>query len=305
MLEGKGNVFQLFEDKPLNYDAWDIDSFYQEKATVLQADQIRLHSNNALYASVVFEYTFGNSQIHQEMRVYAHTQRIDFLTNVSWHERQQLLKVNFDAAIRSTEAVFDIQYGNVKRATHANTSWQLAQFETVGHQWADLSEKYCGISLLNDCKYGYAVKENQLSLTLLKGAIYPDPLADDGDHEFTYSFYAHEHDAIDGGTMEEAWSLNSPLTIINGEHSWLLPLQIDCETSVIIDTIKQAETGKGWILRLHDHTGGTREVTLQLPHSFWQETDLMEIPLNNEQWKDKVSFTLSPFEIKTFHFELR
>lgn len=304
MLEGKGNVFQLFEDKPLNYDAWDIDSFYQEKATVLQANQIRLRSNNALYASVVFEYTFGNSQIDQEMRVYAHTQRIDFLTNVSWHERQQLLKVNFDAAIRSTEAVFDIQYGNVKRATHANTSWQLAQFETVGHQWADLSEKYSGVSLLNDCKYGYAVKENQLSLTLLKGAIYPDPLADDGDHKFTYSFYAHEHDAIDGGTMEEAWSLNSPLTVINGEHSWLLPLQIDCETSVTIDAIKQAETGKGWILRLHDHTGGTRKVTLQLPSSFWQETDLMEIPLNNEQWKDKVSFTLSPFEIKTFHFYL-
>lgn len=305
MLKGEGNILQIFEDKPLNYDAWDIDLFYQEKETILTASSSQIGENNGIFASINFGYDIGQSHIEQEMRVYKHTKRIDFVTTVDWHERQRLLKTKFELAIRTTEATYDIQYGNVKRPTHNNTSWQLAQFETVGHQWADISDKRAGASILNDCKYGYDIKENVIRLTLLKGAIYPDPTADIGHHAFTYSFFSHEGDPIDGKVAEEAWALNAPMSAIEQTDLQLLPIRIDCASSIMIDALKEAEAGHGYIFRFHDHTGGTRKIKLYLPDSVWTETNLMEEPLTDVRSSDQIEVLLEPYEIKTFLIYLK
>lgn len=148
VLKGKGNVFQLFEDKPMDFDAWDIDIFYQEKYQELGASSIQVKEKNSVFTSVEFIYEFGESKLVQTMKVFNHTRRIDFTTSVDWHQRQQLLKVMFDVAIRTTEATFDIQYGNVTRPNHWNTSWDYAKFESVAHQWVDLSQRDFGVSLL-------------------------------------------------------------------------------------------------------------------------------------------------------------
>ena len=54
-------------------------------------------------------------------------------------------------------------------------------------KWADLSETGYGVALLNDCKYGYDIQGNILRLSLLRAPNSPDPLADRGQHRFTYS----------------------------------------------------------------------------------------------------------------------
>jgi alpha-mannosidase len=119
------------------------------------------------------------------MVLYSHSRRLDFRTNVDWQQRLQLLKVAFPVDIRAKEATYNIQYGNVKRPTHWNTSWDFARFESVGQQWADLSEGGYGVSLLNDSKYGYDIKNNVMRLTLLNSPVFPDPEADRGIHPFT------------------------------------------------------------------------------------------------------------------------
>ncbi|WP_265459686.1 alpha-mannosidase [Enterococcus sp. HY326] len=301
VLEGKGNVLQLFEDKPLNYDAWDIDIFYKEKVIELEADSITIVENNSIYTSILFEYSFGKSTLSQEMRIYNHTKRIDFLTKSHWEERQRLLKARFNVNIRNTEATFDIQYGNVKRPTHSNTSWNFAQFESVGHQWADFSERNYGVSLLNDSKYGYDIKENVMGLTLLKGGIYPDPTADIGDHEFIYSLLPHQGDFVAGKTVEEAWEINDSLAVANGVDLESLNFKLEAADQVplMVDALKVAEDGNGWILRVHDHTGGSRKVNLSIPTKEIIATNLME---KNEEklGNNAIEFDLTPYEIKTF-----
>ena len=54
--------------------------------------------------------------------------------------------------VHTDEATFEIQFGNVTRKTHQNTSWDQARFESCGQKWIDVSEGHYGISLLNDCK---------------------------------------------------------------------------------------------------------------------------------------------------------
>lgn len=124
---------------------------------------------------------------------------------MDWHERRQLLKVEFPVNIRSTQATYDIQFGNIVRNTHWNTSWDWAKYEVVGHKWADLSETGYGIALLNNCKYGYDIKDSTMRLSLLKGATEPDQFADLGIHYFTYSLLPHKGGWQEGKVEQEAY----------------------------------------------------------------------------------------------------
>ncbi len=302
----RANILQVFEDKPLAHDAWDIDLFYQEKMReVGDLQSIETISVGPVCATLRFIWSYMHSTISQDMVLYTHSHRIDFVTSVDWHEHQQLLKVAFPVQIRSTEATFDIQFGNVKRPTHWNTSWDQARFETVGHQWADLSESGYGVSLLNDCKYGYDVKDNVLRLSLIKSAIHPDYMADQGKHEFTYALLPHSGDWREGNTVPEAWDLNSPLQVAIGamQKSSLSLFSVSCE-NVLIDAVKQHEDSEQVVIRLHEFAGGRHEVEIisDLAIASWQCCNLLEQPDGDKSTAPFI-FTIHPYEIKTFLIE--
>jgi alpha-mannosidase len=305
--QSRGNVFQVFEDKPLMHDAWDIDLFYQEKMREVEClRRMEVKETGPLRAVVEFEWAYGKSVIRQRMMLYSGSQRIDFDTSVDWHERQQLLKVAFQVKIRATEATYDIQFGNVKRPTHWNTSWDWAKFETAGHQWADLSERGYGVSLLNDCKYGYDIKGHTMRLTLIKSAIRPDPQQDQGDHAFAYALLPHASDWLDGGTVREAWHLNNPLTYRIGKPDRPKRSLIRTDNgNVMVDAVKKAEDDDRVVVRLHEFAGGRGLVELagDWPIRSWQECDLLERPIGDRHEREPLRFAIDPYEIKTFLVE--
>jgi alpha-mannosidase len=196
----------------------------------------------------------------------------------------------------------------VKRPTHWNTSWDYARFETVGHQWADLSERGYGVSLLNDCKYGYDIKDNVMRLTLIKSAMVPDPTADIGEHHFTYSLYPHAGDWYDGKTMQFSYSLNNPLTYASGtpDKTSFSLFSLSCE-HVMIDAVKVAEDQDAVILRIHEFAGisGPLEISSDARIVSWQECDLLERLEGEQQHDARINVQMKPYEIKTFmiHFK--
>lgn len=302
VLKGKGNQIQIFEDKPKDYDAWDIDIFYQEKMRSIPFTEWKVTENNMFFIEITFKSTIGESKLVQKVRLYTHSRRIDFITDVDWTERQRLLKVSFEIAVRSTEATYDIQYGNVKRPTHWNTSWDMAKFETVGHQWADLSERDYGVSLMNDCKYGYDIKGNVMRLSLLKGGIYPDLTADIGHHRFTYSLLPHTGDFVVGQTVQEAWEVNAPLTVLKRDRSLLSKLDITTDGGIAIDAIKKAEDDDGFIIRLHDYSGGRSKFKLTGKQDLlWNQTNLLEMN-ESDVTNEALGFTIYPYEVRTLRF---
>ena len=195
----RANQWQIFEDRPLDWEAWDIDIFYDEKMWLADpARGIEVIESGPLRACLEIKRRAFNSHIVQRVYLYADSARLDFDTTINWRERRLLLKVAFPVDILSPRATYEIQWGNVERPTHSNTSWDWAQFESCAHKWADLSEGDYGISLLNDCKYGYDISGNVMRLTVLKGAMFPDPEADLGEHRFTYSLLPHSGDWRNG-----------------------------------------------------------------------------------------------------------
>lgn len=303
----RGNVLELYEDKPINFDAWDIDIFYTQKMeTVKAAKAPEILENGCLRAVVRFTYRCHESDIIQDMIVYSHTGRIDFRTHVDWKEDHRLLKAAFYTDIRSTKATYDIQFGHVERPTHWNNSWDWARFEVCGHKWADLSENGYGVSLLNDCKYGYNIKDNAMKLSLLKSAKYPDTEADMGEHDFTYSLYPHEGGLTEGGTILEANQLNLPAQAVPGAFADPRRLVKVSGSHVQLDVVKKAEDEDCLVVRIHECGGGRRPVILSsdFPVKRILACNLLEHDLD-EAWEGaEARLTMHPFEIRTFKLYL-
>jgi alpha-mannosidase len=310
------NQFQLFEDKPLFWDAWDIDIYaYETCRVVTELDRVEIVENGPVRAALRFVRTLpgGHSKITQTVRLTAGSARIDFVTEVDWHEADKLLKVAFPVAINSPHATYEIQYGHVERPTHYNTSWDLARFEVCAQKWADLSEGDYGIALLNDCKYGHDICGNVMRLTLLRAPKAPDPEADMGHHEFTYALLPHGGDFRSGEVVENAYALNSPprARFVTANQAGTLPLErsffeVD-NAAVFIEAIKRAEREAAITVRLYEahNTRGVVTLTTKLPvKRAWLcdllESNVVELPITNGE----VTLPIQPFEIVTVKFTL-
>ena len=307
----KGNVFQVFEDKPMDFDAWDIDIYALEKRQVInQLVSMVVEESGPVRGALRLTWKFAGSTLNQRILIYRDSPRIDFQNEADWHEHQTLLKVAFPTAVRATRATYDIQFGNLERPTHWNTSWDWARFEVPAHKWADLSEGNYGVSLLNDCKYGYDIHDQVMRLTLIKSGVDPDPNADQGRHEFTYSLLPHRGDWRSSRVVEEAYDLNNPLWGVRpiGERegrksagAQFARLETD---GVMVETVKKAEDGDGWIVRVYEYQQCHRErVELEFGQELQkaEECNLVEEggePVEVEG--RRLRFSIAPYEIKTF-----
>ena len=304
----RANVFQMFEDKPLDFDAWDVDIFYQDKMReITELTRFEVIRDGDLRMKVHMEWKYMSSTVSQDMILYSGCRRIDFQTRVDFHERQQLLKAAFPVNIRSTYATYDVQYGNVRRPNNWNTSWDQAKFESVAHRWADLSERNYGVSILNDCKYGHDIKDNVMRITLIKGAVRPDYLQDQGLHEFTYSLLPHGGDFVEGRTVQEAFDVNEPMKAVAGRVT--LPfrsfLTFDND-QVELDAVKKSEDGKYLVVRFHEYAGSRQKVTLRMGFEFasWAEGDLMERKIGEWSGEKEITMEVGAYEIKTVLIEI-
>ena len=304
-----GNVFQLHRDIPVNYDAWDVDLFALETCEEVGGlTALEIVEQTELRGVVRVDRKFGASSISQRITLCASSARIDFATEIDWHEDHKFLKVAFPVNVLSPRATYEIQYGHTERPTHYNTSWDMARFEVCAQKWADLGEGDYGVGLLNDCKYGYDIHGNVMRLSLMRAPTAPDRTADRGHHTFTYALLPHGGDFRKGGVIEQACALNMPLHVIEAEsHQGDLPnrqsyFEVD-RAGVIIEAVKHAEHEESVIVRLYEANGSRGAValttTLPVKHAF--HADLMErtgLPIDCTA--GIINFAIKPFEIVTF-----
>jgi alpha-mannosidase len=206
----------------------------------------------------------GASALRQIIRLDAASDCLVFDAVLDWRERRTLLKAVFPVDCRAPRATYETMYGAVERPTHANTDSDLAQYEAPGHRWADLSEPGFGVSLITDCLYGYSVFDNLMTLSLARGPVIPDPHADIGEHRFAYALYPHVGDWRVAGTVGLACRFNRPVLWAPGAPAPILaapPVKVD-RGDVVVDTLKPAEDGEGWIARLYEPHGARTAVRL-------------------------------------------
>ncbi|KAL2867121.1 alpha-mannosidase [Aspergillus lucknowensis] len=292
---GKAGQFVIFDDKPLYWQAWDVEVFHLESRKELHSGRTSIAERDPFRVSVVTETRISeNSWVKTTISLAATTgsqpSYVEFESEVEWREIMKFLKVEFAVDITNTEASYETQYGIIRRPTHYNTSWDMAKFEVCTHKFSDLSENGYGVSILNDSKYGFATVGNLMRLSLLRAPKAPDAHADMGRHIIRYAILPHSG-PLDERTVRAGYSFNAPLVLdknlsssspsrshlsnINSEEGQLLRgIELTGSPSLILDTVKRGEDdedisgdpdlelpgskrqGRSIILRIYESLGG-------------------------------------------------
>ncbi len=297
--------WQAFEDRPVNWDAWDIDRSYRERVTHCEpAESVRVVEAGPLRATLEIRRRILHSTFTKRISLAYNSPRLDFETSIDWQEKHTLLKTAFPVNVFSPLATYDIQWGNIQRPTHENTSWDQARFEVAAHKWVDLSEGDYGVSLLNDCKYGHDVHENVLRLSLLRSPTEPDPHADEGRHTFAYSLYPHAG-TWNEQTIAAAYALNDPCRVLpvsgTAKVGQVSLFSVD-QANVVIETIKAAEDGNGLIVRLYESQRCRGPVTLKAGYPIrqaWRTNLLEEVQEELAVQGNEIQFSVRPYQIVT------
>jgi alpha-mannosidase len=269
-LEAPGNRLELYDDRPVQFDAWDVDPAHlATRRDAPPAHAWEVVTESRLRVEVAFERRLGDdSTMRQVVRLDAGSPRLEVHTEVEWRERHTLLKVCFPLAVRSPQATYEAAFGYAERPTHYSTPWDAARYEVPGHRWADLSEHGFGVALLTDSKYGYSCHGSDLRVSLLRSPTSPDPEADQGRHELAYALYPHAGGWRDAGVVAEARRFDQPLRWgrrAPGTRGSSFAAVDD--PNLVLDTIKRAEGCDDLVLRLYEAHGarGTARLALAQP----------------------------------------
>lgn len=302
------NEWQLFEDCPGVYNAWDIvRTFENQRIPLTGWTNLTVCEQGPVTAAVRMERAFGSSRAVQIIRIWRSQPRIDFDTWVDWHEDQKLLKVAFPVQVHARSYATDTSAGVMERMNNQNTTWEQARFEVPCHKWVDLSEGLFGVSILNDCKYGCDVQDHTIRLSLLRATIRPDRESDRGEHRFTYSICPHGASWQLDSVAEQAYELNAPLQLRPGkakeaDKCWL---QVSAP-ALKLQAMKQAEDHSGDIVVRVAEIYGSRGCAAIRPGFLFQKAvlcNMMETELEPLSCTDGVvALPFEPHAILTIRF---
>jgi len=277
-----------------------------------KADSVELTEKGPVRATIRIVRTWQNSKFVQDVSLYAGLDRVDVANQIDWHETHVLLKAAFPLAAASPHATFEIPYGSIERPATRDNTWEAAKFEVPALRWADLGDSNHGFSLINESKYGYDGKGNTLLLSLLRSPTWPDPDADRGHHNFSYSLYPHSGDWKQALTVRRGYEFNYPLRAFQVEaHEGSLAPQHSFVSvngdNVVLTALKKTEDGDALLLRFYEWAGKSGDVRIQLPDGAHSAslTNLMEksegrlLPVADHQ----VTVPVHPYEVVSVRVE--
>ncbi len=309
MLPGRRVELELTPDHPVEYDAWDLEGWARRRSRPLRGPAtVEILERGPLLGAVKVTRADGPSTFVVTYRLSAGSSRLDIAVEVDWQHEEHLLSMAFPLDVRAEQATCDIQFGHVRRPTHASSSWDAAKFEVCAHRFVDLSEPSFGVAVLNDGRYGHAVQGDAVRVSLLRATRYPDPQADRGRHEVTLAVLPHGPGLEQ--VLAEAEALNRPPRVITGGSAPAPPVPIVSVAggAVEVVAVKGADDGSGdVVLRLHEALGDRSRVRLDFAGAVRRarrcsvlEDPGDELPIDGSA----IELSLRPFELVTLRVSL-
>jgi alpha-mannosidase len=302
-------VLELAVDHPVEYDAWDLESWTRAGAQPLTGTaDVTVVDAGPLVGRVRVERSFGPSRAVVTYELRAGSAQLLVHVELDWHHDEHLLSMAFPLDVRADVAMCDVQFGVVARPTHPSSPWDAAKFEVCAHRFVDVAEPDFGVAVLNTGRFGHSVFDGAVRVSLARAAQYPHPGADRGHHEVTLAILPHG--AGLGDVRASAARLNSPLRVVDGAGvAGVAPIVTvsgpdgGAATGVEVDAVKLADDGSGdLIVRLHEACGSRTRISVATPQRIataWRCNLLEEAQMGEEVGDGIVAITLRPFQIVT------
>ncbi|KJL22201.1 Mannosylglycerate hydrolase [Microbacterium oxydans] len=298
------NLFQLHQDFPNMWDAWDIDRYYRNSVDDLTAvSSIEASLVNGV-ARIVVVRPFSESTITQTILLAPDSRTVLLRNEVDWHETEKLLKLAFPLDIQASHTEAETQFGYQARVTHTNTSWEAAKFETSMHRFVLVREQDFGAALVNDSIYGYDTTREvgddgvttTVRLSLLRAPRFPDPDTDHGLHEIEVGFVIGADAAI---ATAEGIRINALPTTVRGAREIEPLVEVQGE-GIVVSAVKLADDGSGdVIVRVYEALGrrAVGELSVGFDHREVREVSLIEDDIDDARTGGELR--LRPFEVRT------
>mgnify|MGYP001826016695 FL=1 len=303
-------VLELAPDHPVEYDAWDLESWTRAGAAALTGPaEVSIAESGPLVARVRVERSFGPSTSTVTYDLRAGSPELRVHVALDWRHDEHLLSMAFPLDVRADMAMCDVQFGVVARPTHPSSPWDAAKFEVCAHRFIDVAEPDFGVAVLNNGRYGHHVFDGAVRVSLARAATYPDPNADRGHHEVTLAIRPHGAGLAD--VRAAAARLNSPVRAVTGSSAVASSIPAVTITGadggpalgVGVDAVKLADDGSGdLVVRLHEACGNRTRISVATADrivSAWRCYLLEEPQTGEEVGVGFVALTLRQFQLVT------
>jgi alpha-mannosidase len=219
--------------------------------------------------------SWGDSTLTIDWSLRKGSTNLEAAVTIDWHEKLKMLKFSFPVNVDSPVATYETSYGHIVRTANGD--------EDPGQRWIDVTGKQDGLSyglaVINDAKYGYSIKGNDMRISVMRSAVYahhnPRVLdmeqehlwMDQGIHTFKMLLAPHKESWKESGVVQLAELLVAPpIPVYQGIHGGKLPksgslISID-KPNVIVASIKLAEDNDDLIIRCVETSGIKSDVSL-------------------------------------------
>jgi alpha-mannosidase len=304
---------ELAVDHPVEYDAWDLESWTRRSGSPLPVrPEVTVDDRGPLVGRITATWRFAPSTLAVTYELRAGERELRLAVDLDWQHDEHLLSMAFPFDVRAATAACDVQFGVVHRPTHDSSPWDAARFEVCAHRYVSVAEPSFGVAVLNDGRYGHGLFDGAVRVSLARAARYPDPDADRGRHTVTLAVRPHDGDLAE--VRAAATRLDRPPRVIAAGSGPVATPLVSVEAAgappgaVEVDAVKAADDGSGdVIVRFHEAVGDRRRVTVRAAGRIGAASrcDLLEEPERAEEVGDGiVALVLRPFELVTLRLGL-
>lgn len=277
-------------------DCWDIHPVnYQKSRRNAKCTSFETNLDGAR-ATAMSEFKLGASTIRCLYILTQNSELLEVELTIDCHQKRQMMRVEFPVTVVSDECSFNVPFGHIKRATTENNSVEKAQYEVSGQKFVDLSNDKYGISIINDCKYGYRCKGSVIDIDLIRSPFGgPGTNVDQGLHTLKLAIYTHSGE-LASDTYKYAYQVNNAPVAVNGIGGLenFAPFKCDND-NIILESVKTSDDDNGAVLRLYNCSESVQKCAVSFDgYEVSGITDIMEDEVNAV---DELLY-FRPFELK-------
>ena len=256
----------VIDDEASDTWAHGIFTFDKQIGSFSQA-QIKVRETGPLRASLEITTLYGASKLVQTYSLYAGRCELYVACSLNLTETHKIIKLAFPVNVRNPKALYSMPYGFIAKKCNGE--------EEPSHQWAAITNASMGdgLALLNDSKYSFCAKDNELRMIVARSAIFADHFGkrddqvnyqDMGEMEFSYALTPFSGQNLPEIVRQATVFNLGPHVVLDTHHDGPLePIYSGISISapnVICKTIKQAEDGTAFIARLYETSGRKTKV---------------------------------------------